>query len=193
MGYKNLDLTADARKAYTDIATNVKVLGEERDSAKAQQKLALLNHQVIFNGLKKVNGLNDTLDEKVNMISKEIDRSLKEKESVSLAKIFSLHIGFFMILFFVTIYANPANFNIGYLIASIGMGCATSILQLMLIREKGKYTFSKIFGLLAEEDEELYYKLHQNLAKIIDESNASNEDENITEEKLKTAISEVIK
>jgi len=187
--YKNLDLKADSVKAYADVASNMNILGGEMDSLKAQQKLSLLNHQVILSGLKKIHGLNSNFDRKVDTISRQITKALENKKT-SFIKIFAIHISFFVFLFFVTIMINPQTFTIGYLFSSVGMGVATGVLNLMLVRERGKYTFNKVFLFLEEVEIEKYFELHKELCKIIDQSDEVNE--KIVEDQLKSKITEYI-
>ena len=189
MKYKNLDLTADSVKAYADVASNINILGGEMDSAKAQHKLALLNHQVILDGLKKLHGLNTNFDRKVDTISRQIKKALSDKK-VSFIKIFLFHILFFIVLFFISIMVRPELFSVGYLASSVGMGCATGVLNLMLVRERGKYTFNQVLLFLEEAEIEQYFELHKELAKIIDEND--DVDEKIVEEKIKSTISKYI-
>jgi hypothetical protein len=187
--YKNLDLISDSRKGYADVATNIDALGGEMNSSKAQQKLALLNHQVIFAGLKKVHGLNTTLDRRVDTICTQIKKGLIEKK-VSVLKILLLNLLFFTVVFFISIYIMPELFTRGYFIVSIGLACATSVLTLMLLKEREKYTFNKILMFLEEENIEIYFELHKELAQVIDESD--DEEEQEVENRLKETIAKYI-
>ena len=189
MKYKNLDLTADLKKGYAEVATNISALGGEMDSILAQRKLGLLNHQVILTGLKKIHGLNTNFDRKVDTISRQIDKALQDKK-VSIVKIFALHLLFFMILFFISIFISPESFTRGYFIVSVGMACATTVLNLMLLKEREKYAFNKILLFLEEEEIEIYFELHKELAQIIDESDDI--DESKIEIKLKETIAKYI-
>jgi len=167
VNYTNIDLTQSAKKEYANIATYMEELGNLANNMKAQQKLKLLNHQVILKGLSQLHGLDDTLDQKVDMLLKNVENGL-EKKKLPFVKIFSLHILFFVVLFFVTISINPQSANIGYALSSISMGIATGVLNLMLIRERQKYTINNVFFILEEQGIEKLFTLHQKLSENID-------------------------
>jgi len=183
--YKNIDLTADSIKGYSDLSTHMHLLGSEPDSFVAQQKLALLNHQVILQGLKKLKGLNAKFDKTVAKMSTKIDDTLAIKKTPYLL-IFVIHIMLFTGLLYMTVSLSKAELTFPYVLSTIAMGCATGVLNLMLIREKGKNKFNRVFILLEDEDIENYCDLHKRLAKIIDEN--EDVDEKIVEEKLQKEI-----
>ena len=148
-------------------------LGNLANNMKAQQKLKLLNHQVILKGLAQLKGLNNTLDEKVTLLLSSVENSLAEKKT-PFVKIFSLHILAFMILCIGTVVVDPDILSAGYVLSSIGMGCATGVLNLMLLRERKKYEINNLFFLLEEEKIEELEPLHKKLAKQIDDFKKSN-------------------
>lgn len=191
MNYKNIDLKQDATKGYADIASYMEELGNLANSMKSQQILKLLNHQVILSGLDKIAGLNDEFDQKVSFLLKSVNNTLEKKKTPFL-KIFSLHILFFMILFFITIFFSAQNASVGYAISSIGMGIATGVLNLMLLRERKKYAINNLFFLLEEELIENYFTLHKNIATTIEHSKNENRLEEL-ETTLKTMIEEFLK
>ncbi|MGB5867190.1 MAG: hypothetical protein WBG69_04865 [Arcobacteraceae bacterium] len=189
MKYKNIDLTADSIKGYSDLSTHMHLLGSEPDSFIAQQKLALLNHKVILSGLSKLKGLNSKLDKTVVQMSKKIEDTLTIKKTPYF-QIFFVHIAVFVGLLFLVMNQNMESSYISYILSSVAMGCATAVLNLMLLREKNKNKFNRIFLFLEEEDIDSYFKLHKELATIIDENDEV--DEKIVEEKLKSTISNYI-
>jgi hypothetical protein len=192
LDYKNIDLIQSATKGYADISTYMQDLGNLSNNMRAQQKLKLLNHQVILDGLKQLNGLNGALDRKVNLLLKNVENSLEDKKT-PFVKIFSVHILAFLSLFLITIVVNPDSFNIGYVIASIGMGCATGVLNLMLLRERKKYAINNLFFLLEDEEIEELEPLHKKLAKQIDDfKKAENSDTEELTSKLKKTIQNTI-
>ena len=167
LNYTNIDLKQDAIKSYADITTYMEELGNLSNNMKAQQKLKLLNNQTILEGLYKIHGLNDTLDEKIDMLLEKVENVLENKKTPFI-KIFSFHILFFVVLFFITVQINPQSANIGYALSSIGMGCATGVLNLMLRRERQKYNINNVFFLLEEEGAEELFELHKMLSETID-------------------------
>jgi len=187
-----IDLTQSATKGYADISAYMHELGNLSSNMKSQQILKLLNHKVILDGLLQLQGLNTKFDEKIHYLHSNVSDAL-EKKKIPFLKIFSLHILVFVILFFVSIYINPQSMNMGYFIASIGMGVATGILNLMLRRERGKYKINNVFFILEEEKIEQLFPLHKNLSKIIDlyrkdEKENAFDEENILEDRLKKEI-----
>ena len=188
MDYTKIDLNASATKGYADISAFSAELGNLANNMKSQQILKLLNHQVILEGLAQLKGLDSTFDNKVCMLLENIENALEKKKTPFL-KIFISHISVFIILFIITIVINPDSFNIGYLISSVGMGCATSVLNLMLLRERKKYTFNQLFFLLEEEKIEQLEPLHKRLALEIE--TFKNKDENDTE-KLEKILKKTI-
>lgn len=190
MKYKNIDLTADSIKGYSDLSTHMHLLGSEPNSFIAQQKLALLNHKVILSGLSKLKGLNTKFDKNVVKMSNKIDDTLSNKNTPFLL-IFIVHISIFVGLLFLTINPTMENSLVSYILSSVAMGIGTAVLNLMLLREKNKNKYNRVFILLEEEEIDNYFKLHKELAKIIDENDEV--DEKIVEEKLKTSISNYIK
>ncbi|MGB3750534.1 MAG: hypothetical protein WA945_03125, partial [Arcobacteraceae bacterium] len=167
MDYKNIDLKQQATKGYADIASYMEELGELASNMKSQQILKLLNHQVILKGLSQVSGLNSNFDESVSRLLTSVEDAL-EKKKTPFVKIFSFHILFFVVLFFITILVSPQSANIGYALSSVAMGCATGVLNLMLLREKKKYAINTVFFMLEEELIENYFDLHKNIAKTIE-------------------------
>jgi len=187
-----IDLTQSATKGYADISAYMQELGNLSSNMKSQQILKLLNHKVILDGLLQLQGLNTKFDEKIHYLHSNVSDAL-EKKKIPFLKIFSLHILVFVILFFVSIYINPQSMNMGYFIASIGMGVATGILNLMLRRERGKYKINNVFFILEEEKIEQLFPLHKNLSKIIDlyrkdEKENAFDDGNTLEDRLKKEI-----
>ena len=166
MNYTDIDLTQSAKKEYADIATYMEELGNLVNNMKAQQKLKLLNHQVILKGLSQLHGLDDTLDKKVDMLLKSV-KNVLEKKKLPFVKIFAFHILFFVVLFFVTISISPQSANIGYAVSSVGMGFATGVLNLMLIRERQKYIINNVFFILEEQGIDKLFELHQKLSQSI--------------------------
>jgi len=130
MDYTKIDLNASATKGFADISAYMEELGNLVNNMKAQQKLKLLNHRVILKGLQEVQGLNETLDEKVNTLLYNIEKAL-DKKTTPFVKIFSLHIFVFMSLMLGTIVLDADMFSIGYVLSSIAMGCATGVLNLI--------------------------------------------------------------
>ncbi len=96
--------------------------------------------------------------------------------------------------FSITIAIDPNSFNIGYLLASIGMGCATGVLNLMLLRERRKYEINNILFTLEDEEIEKLEPLHNKLAQIIAEYNKKrdNNDSSQLESMLKETIEKSI-
>jgi len=188
LDYKDIDLNASAKKGFADIATYMEELGNLANNMKAQQKLKLLNHQVILKGLAQLKGLNDTLDEKVSLLLSNVENSLKEKKT-PFVKIFSLHILAFMILCIGTVAVDPDILSVGYVLSSIGMGCATGVLNLMLLRERKKYEINNLFFLLEEERIEELEPLHKKLSKQIDDFKKSN---SVNTEELETLLKDTI-
>ena len=184
MDYTKIDLNASATKGFADISAYIEELGNLVNNMKAQQKLKLLNHRVILKGLQEVQGLNETLDEKVNTLLYNIEKAL-DKKPTPFVKIFSLHIFVFMSLMLGTIILDADMFSIGYFLSSIGMGCATGVLNLMLLRERKKYDINNLFFLLESQKIEELEPLHKKLAKIIDDFK---KEESIDNEKLKESL-----
>jgi hypothetical protein len=189
LNYKNIDLTQSATKDYADISAFSAELGDLANNMKSQQILKLLNQQVILNGLKQLNGLNDTLDKKVDMLLLRVEDALEKKKTPFL-KIFFLHILFFVILFLVTVQINPESANVGYALASVGMGCATGVLNLMLRVERKKYNINNVFLVLEEEGIENFFKLHKKLANTIDTFRKENKIDEV--EKLDATLKNII-
>ena len=189
LDYKNIDLTQSATKSYADISIYMQELGNFSNNMKAQQKLKLLNHKVILDGLHLLNGLNGDLDKKVNTLLANINDALEVKK-IPFLKIFSIHISIFMALFFVTILFSLINLSMGYAIFSVGMGCATGVLNLMLIKEREKYKINNIFFTLEEEGIEDFELLHKNLANIIDDYKVKNKPDEV--DKLEKELKETI-
>jgi len=193
MDYSKIDLNATATKGFADISAYMEELGNLSNNMKAQQRFKLLNHRVILEGLKQVNGLDKNLDEKVDILLDNVQKSLEEKKTPYL-KIFSLHIFAFLVLMAGTVVLEPNILSIGYVLSSIGMGCATGVLNLMLLRERKKYEINNLFFLLEEEEIELLEPLHKKLAKIIDDfKKEQNQDTQKLESTLKVTIQETIK
>jgi len=193
MDYTKIDLNASATKGFADISAYMQDLGNLSNNMKAQQKFKLLNHKVILDGLKQLTGLNSKLDIKVDKLLKKIEKLLSNKNTPFL-RIFSIHIFAFLLIFVITVMITPTNFSIGYAISSIGMGCATGILNLMLIRERKKYKINNVFVLLEDENIEELEPLHKKLAKIIDDfKHGEIHDSEKLEVVLKEAIQETIK
>lgn len=193
MDYTKIDLNASAIKGFADISAYMQDLGNLSNNMKAQQKFKLLNHKVILDGLKQLNGLNSKLDTKVEKLLKKVDKSLANKNT-PIFKIFSFHILAFIILFVGTIMVDPDIYSIGYAISSVGMGCATGVLNLMLLRERKKYEINNVFFLLEDENIEKFEPLHKNLAIIIDDFKKEEiQDTEKLEFKLKETIQETIK
>jgi hypothetical protein len=188
MDYTKIDLNASATKGFADISAYMEELGNLSNNMKAQQKLKLLNHKVILEGLSELKGLNENLDNKVELLLKNIDKALEQKKPPFI-KIFSFHILAFIILFVGTVIIDPDIFSIGYLLSSVGMGCATGVLNLMLLRERKKYAVNNLFFLLEEEEIEKLEPLHKKLAKQIEEIQDAQKLESI----LKETIQETIK
>ena len=188
MDYTKIDLNASAKKGFADIATYMEELGNLSNNMKAQQRLKLLNHEVILEGLQKLNGLNISLDEKVNTLLFHIKKSLEQKKTPFL-KIFSFHILAFAVLFIGTIVLDPNISSVGYALSSVGMGCATGVLNLMLLRERKKYEINNLFFLLEEEKIEELEPLHKKLAKKLSEFQES---QNTNNEELKIELQEII-
>jgi hypothetical protein len=189
LDYKKIDLTQSAKKGFADISVYMQELGNLSNNMKAQQKLKLLNHKVILDGLHLLHGLNSTLDKKVDMLLSNINDALEVKKTPFLT-IFSIHISIFMVLFFVTILFSPINSSIGYAVFSVGMGCATGVLNLMLMRERKKYKINNLFFILEEEGIDELEPLHKRLAKIIDDYRVENKLDEV--EKLETELKETI-
>jgi len=188
MDYTKIDLNASAKKGFADISAYMDELGNLSNNMKAQQKLKLLNHEVILQGLKQLNGLNAILDEKVDRLLFYIKKSLVQKKTPFL-KIFSFHILAFAVLFIGTIVLDPNISSVGYALSSVGMGCATGVLNLMLLRERKKYEINNLFFLLEEEKIEVLEPLHKKLAKKLSEFQES---QNINNEELKIELQEII-
>lgn len=188
MDYSKIDLNASATKGFADISAYMEELGNLSNNMKAQQKFKLLNHQVILRGLNQLKGLDETLDDKVHSLLKNVDKSLEEKKT-PFVKIFSFHILAFLVLMTGTIIVDPDIYSVGYILSSIGMGCATGVLNLMLLRERKKYEINNLFFLLEEENIEELEPLHKKLAKQIDDfKNAEDSDT----QKLATILQETI-
>jgi len=188
MDYTKIDLNVSATKGFADISAYMQELGNLSNNMKAQQKLKLLNHRVILKGLHEIQGLNNTLDEKVNTLLYNVDKSLAKK-ATPFFKIFSLHILAFMSVMVGTIVLDPEMFSIGYFVSSIGMGCATGVLNLMLLRERKKYEINNLFFLLEAQKIEELEPLHKKLANIIEDfKKEENMDSEKLEKKLKQAI-----
>jgi len=180
LDYKNIDLKKHAKNEYANISAYMEELGNLANNMKAQQELKLLNHQVIFKGLVKIAGLNSAFDEKVVWLLRSIEDAL-EKKKTPFVKIFSLHILFFIVLFFITISISPQSANIGYALSSVAMGCATGVLNLMLLRERKKYAINTVFFMLEEELIENYFKLHKNIAEQIETYRKENKIDEVEE------------
>jgi len=192
MDYTKIDLNANATKGFADISAYMEELGNLSNNMKAQQKLKLLNHRVILKGLLELQGLNETLDEKVNTLFFNVEKALAKKTTPFL-KIFSLHIFVFMSLMVGTVILDPDMYSIGYVISSTAMGCATGVLNLMLLRERKKYDINNLFFLLEAQKIEELEPLHKKLAKIIDDfKNEESIDNEKLKELLKSAIKETI-
>lgn len=193
MDYTKIDLNASATKGFADISAYMQDLGNLSNNMKAQQKFKLLNHKVILDGLKQLNGLNSTLDKKVDRLLKNVEKSLANKNT-PIVKIFSFHILVFIILFVGTVIVDPDIYSIGYAISSIGMGCATGILNLMLLRERKKYEINNVFFLLEDERIEKLEPLHKKLAILIEDfKTVEVQDTEKLEFELKKTIKETIK
>jgi len=188
LDYKNIDLKKHAKNEYANISAYMEELGNLANNMKAQQELKLLNHQVIFKGLVKIAGLNSAFDEKVVWLLRSIEDAL-EKKKTPFVKIFSLHILVFLILLIGTIVLEPEIYSIGYLLSSVGMGCATGVLNLMLLRERKKYEINNLFFLLEEEEIEKLEPLHKKLASKIEEFKKNNSTNN---EELKQILKNTI-
>jgi len=188
MDYTKIDLNASAKKGFADISAYMDELGNLSNNMKAQQKLKLLNHEVILQGLKQLNGLNAILDEKVDRLLFYIKKSLVQKKTPFL-KIFSFHILAFAVLFIGTIVLDPNISSVGYALSSVGMGCATGVLNLMLLRERKKYEINNLFFLLEEERIEELEPLHKKLSKQIDDFKKSN---SVNTEELETLLKDTI-
>lgn len=189
LDYKNIDLTQSAHKGFADISAYIQELGNLSNNMKSQQKLKLLNHKVILEGLHLLNGLNSSLDKKIDILLSNINDALEVKR-LPFVTIFSIHISIFMVLFFVTILFSLVNLSMGYAIASVGMGCATGVLNLMLMRERKKYKINNLFFLLEEEGIEQLEQLHRQLAKTIDDYRVDNKLDEV--EKLEAELQETI-
>jgi len=190
MDYTKVDLNGSASKGYADIASYMEKLGNLSSNMKSQQILKLLNHQVILKGLSQVSGLNSNFDESVSGLLTSVEDAL-EKKKTPFVKIFSLHILFFMVLFFITILVSPQSANIGYALSTIGMGCATGVLNLMLLRERKKYVINTVFFMLEEELIENYFDLHKNIAKTIETFKKENKIDEV--EELDTLLKSIIR
>jgi len=190
MDYTKVDLNGSASKGYADIASYMEELGNLSSNMKSQQILKLLNHQVILKGLSQVSGLNSNFDESVSGLLTSVEDAL-EKKKTPFVKIFSLHILFFMVLFFITILVSPQSANIGYALSTIGMGCATGVLNLMLLRERKKYVINTVFFMLEEELIENYFDLHKNIAKTIETFKKENKIDEV--EELDTLLKSIIR
>jgi hypothetical protein len=188
MDYNKIDLNASATKGFADISAYMEELGNLSNNMKAQQKFKLLNHKVILQGLSQLSGLNEILDGKVKTLLKNIDKGLDQKKT-PFVKIFSFHILAFVILFTGTVFADPDIFSIGYGIVSIGMGCATGVLNLMLLRERKKFEINNVFFLLEDENIEELEPLHKKLSKLISDFKEEKSEDN---EKLKSLLKETI-
>jgi len=193
VNYKDIDLNAHATKGFADISAYMEELGNLSNNMKAQQKFKLLNHQVILKGLYQIKGLNSTFDEKVKLLLQNVEKGLEQKKTPFI-KIFSFHILAFIILFVATVSIDRDIFSIGYMLSSVGMGCATGVLNLMLLRERKKYEINNIFFTLEEEKIEEFEPLHKRLAKIIEDFKQEKTlDAGSLEMSLKNAIQETIK
>ena len=192
MDYSKIDLNASATKGFADISSYMDNLGNLSNNMRAQQKLKLLNHEVILEGLKQLNGLNEDLDEKVDTLLSNVKKSLIDKK-LPLYKIFFFHILAFLILCGGTVVLDPDIYSVGYIFSSIAMGCATGVLNVMLLRERKKYEINNLFFLLDDEKIEQLEPLHKKLAKIIDDfkKEKTEDTENLTSE-LKKTIEETI-
>jgi hypothetical protein len=74
------------------------------------------------------------------------------------------------------------------------MGCATGVLNLMLLRERKKYEINNVFFFLEDENIEKLEPLHKKLAKLIDDfRNEESQDSEKLEAVLKETIQETIK
>jgi len=193
MDYTKIDLNASAIKGFADISAYMQDLGNLSNNMKAQQKFKLLNHKVILDGLKQLNGLNSKLDTKVDKLLRKIEKPLANKNT-PIVRIFSIHIFAFIAVFLITVILTPTNFSIGYAISSVGMGCATGVLNLMLIRERKKYKINNVFFLLEDENIEELEPLHKTLANIIDDFKKEEiQDTQKLEAVLKETIHQTIK
>jgi len=192
MDYSKIDLNASATKGFADISSYMDNLGNLSNNMRAQQKLKLLNHEVILEGLQQLNGLNEDLDEKVDTLLSNVKKSLIDKK-LPLYKIFFFHILAFLILCGGTVVLDPDIYSVGYIFSSIAMGCATGVLNVMLLRERKKYEINNLFFLLDDEKIEQLEPLHKKLAKIIDDfkKEKTKDTENLTSE-LKKTIEETI-
>jgi len=192
MDYSKIDLNASATKGFADISSYMDNLGNLSNNMRAQQKLKLLNHEVILEGLQQLNGLNEDLDEKVDTLLSNVKKSLIDKK-LPLYKIFFFHILAFLILCGGTVVLDPDIYSVGYIFSSIAMGCATGVLNVMLLRERKKYEINNLFFLLDDEKIEQLEPLHKKLAKIIDDfkKEKTEDTENLTSE-LKKTIEETI-
>jgi len=192
MDYSKIDLNASATKGFADISSYMDNLGNLSNNMRAQQKLKLLNHEVILEGLQQLNGLNEDLDEKVDTLLSNVKKSLIDKK-LPLYKIFFFHILAFLILCGGTVVLDPDIYSVGYIFSSIAMGCATGVLNVMLLRERKKYEINNLFFLLDDEKIEELEPLHKKLAKIIDDfkKEKTKDTENLTSE-LKKTIEETI-
>ena len=192
MDYSKIDLNASATKGFADISSYMDNLGNLSNNMRAQQKLKLLNHEVILEGLQQLNGLNEDLDEKVDTLLSNVKKSLIDKK-LPLYKIFFFHILAFLILCGGTVVLDPDIYSVGYIFSSISMGCATGVLNVMLLRERKKYEINNLFFLLDDEKIEQLEPLHKKLAKIIDDfkKEKTEDTENLTSE-LKKTIEETI-
>jgi len=192
MDYSKIDLNASATKGFADISSYMDNLGNLSNNMRAQQKLKLLNHEVILEGLQQLNGLNEDLDKKVDTLLSNVKKSLIDKK-LPLYKIFFFHILAFLILCGGTVVLDPDIYSVGYIFSSIAMGCATGVLNVMLLRERKKYEINNLFFLLDDEKIEQLEPLHKKLAKIIDDfkKEKTEDTENLTSE-LKKTIEETI-
>ena len=192
MDYSKIDLNASATKGFADISSYMDNLGNLSNNMRAQQKLKLLNHEVILEGLQQLIGLNEDLDEKVDTLLSNVKKSLIDKK-LPLYKIFFFHILAFLILCGGTVVLDPDIYSVGYIFSSIAMGCATGVLNVMLLRERKKYEINNLFFLLDDEKIEQLEPLHKKLAKIIDDfkKEKTKDTENLTSE-LKKTIEETI-
>jgi len=189
MDYTKVDLNGSASKGYADIASYMEELGELASNMKSQQILKLLNYQVILKGLSQVSGLNSSFDESVSRLLNNVEEAL-EKKKTPFVKIFSLHILFFMVLFFITISVSPQSANIGYALSSVAMGCATGVLNLMLLRERKKYAINNVFFMLDSELIENYFNLHKQIAQKIETFKKENKTDEVDE--LETVLKSMI-